>query len=1008
MAKPPNDSVVNSPGYSNDALVGVQTGDGGFDVGDGVTRTYEPANPDADPTTKPRTKTVNVGYTTDGVPNDLPKKTIETLGNYISTLTKGLNVQPISPGQQIVSSADFKADSPVVQAGSAFIQDTTNVAGLDPYTEAGKNTLGNLIKSANEDFTYGGLSVDGYRRHNGNTFLKPSTGLVTEPGVQPGEPNFRDGEADPTSTYVSEVIAKTGRWGQVGRFSPEFLQGGGVADEGALIVDRRDGYSRFGRELGAVASPIHLKSIGPALTQIATGEISSKKGDMNPQADAGPNQLIPGLEQLTAANTIDAVALEARSAFEKIINNPDAPNEFSISDTSWGVLNNIDDNFTGVGMQFLALAQFAVVKLAVSVVTAVIGGVAKGTSNVLPYDEYNKGKDNLQKVYGQHLIYEDSVATFLGITPPRNGTWGDTVDYGFNIFFAGFDNATVDKALLSFVLPLANDNGSRVVRLRALVRSVIFLVERLKQLIGSGIGLLLNIFEIISAIKTSQIFAALNAFSKLGDIYAYRQNLITKNKFDARGLIIPNQNGESSSPSFDSLKKDIPPGTLLTDLPFSWQNYYKDSEMSTRRSFSFLMPRIKLGELNLKEEYSSFGVVFAAEPALVKDWRLTQNAVIAIEEGLSAEYFPFYFHDLRTNEIVSFHAFLASLTDGYQASYEQIEGIGRVEPVKHYKSTTRKFGFSFYIVATNDDQIPAMYEKINKLTTLLYPQYTAGKVIFSEDKRFIQPFSQVPGAAPLIRIRLGDIARSNYSKFALARLFGAGLDASKYNLENSSPITNPAEKLKWFAYPKKTSSKGYVKISLKAPIGGQVSDQYINDQGWFCIFDEFPKDDIVKCKVQMMKDFVEDVTGRSDAITRSVSSFVGKDIYVHRRDLSFTDLLVNKKELRDSIENNFESQNGITQTNMLDANKSAIVRHFENNAGKGLAGYIESMDFDWFTHTRWNTGRQARDTGFVPMMCKITISFSPVHDISPGLDSQGYNRAPIYPVKPANLDKKGY
>ena len=31
-----------------------------------------------------------------------------------------------------------------------------------------------------------------------------------------------------------------------------------------------------------------------------------------------------------------------------------------------------------------------------------------------------------------------------------------------------------------------------------------------------------------------------------------------------------------------------------------------------------------------------------------------------------------------------------------------------------------------------------------------------------------------------------------------------------------------------------------------------------------------------------------------------------------------------------------------------------------------------------------------------PKFCTVSIQFSPVHDITPGLDSDGFNRAPIY------------
>jgi hypothetical protein len=52
------------------------------------------------------------------------------------------------------------------------------------------------------------------------------------------------------------------------------------------------------------------------------------------------------------------------------------------------------------------------------------------------------------------------------------------------------------------------------------------------------------------------------------------------------------------------------------------------------------------------------------------------------------------------------------------------------------------------------------------------------------------------------------------------------------------------------------------------------------------------------------------------------------------------------------------------------------------------------MDFDWYDQTTWDIGPGKK----APKMCKVNISYSPIHDISPGLDSQGRNRAPIYPV----------
>src|SRR5262249_52463598 len=74
--------------------------------------------------------------------------------------------------------------------------------------------------------------------------------------------------------------------------------------------------------------------------------------------------------------------------------------------------------------------------------------------------------------------------------------------------------------------------------------------------------------------------------------------------------------------------------------------------------------------------------------------RIDPDAAATFEQQLYAEYVPFYFHDLRTNEMVGFHAFLASMSDDFTANYETVEAYGRVEPVKIYKSTGRRIGMS--------------------------------------------------------------------------------------------------------------------------------------------------------------------------------------------------------------------------------------------------------------------------------------------------------------------------
>jgi hypothetical protein len=157
--------------------------------------------------------------------------------------------------------------------------------------------------------------------------------------------------------------------------------------------------------------------------------------------------------------------------------------------------------------------------------------------------------------------------------------------------------------------------------------------------------------------------------------------------------------------------------------------------------------------------------------------RISQADVKAMEDYLEMDYVPFYFHDLRTNEIISFHAFLESVTDNLSAEYNETEGYGRTGVIPIYKNTKRSINFSFKILATNEKDFEQMWYKVNRLAACLYPQYSEGRLLNYLGNKFIQPFSQVFAASPLMRIRFGDLWKSNYSKLGIARLFGlAGLN----------------------------------------------------------------------------------------------------------------------------------------------------------------------------------------------------------------------------------------
>jgi hypothetical protein len=88
-----------------------------------------------------------------------------------------------------------------------------------------------------------------------------------------------------------------------------------------------------------------------------------------------------------------------------------------------------------------------------------------------------------------------------------------------------------------------------------------------------------------------------------------------------------------------------------------------------------------------------------------------------------------------------------------------------------------------------------------------------------------------------------------------------------------------------------------------------------------------------------------------------------------------------------------------------------IVKSFQDaSPGRGLAGVIKSLSFNWLDNYAWNIGDESNSwdkkgngedvkiNNRAPMMCKVSISYQPIHDIAPGLSSDGFNRAPVYNV----------
>ncbi len=290
----------------------------------------------------------------------------------------------------------------------------------------------------------------------------------------------------------------------------------------------------------------------------------------------------------------------------------------------------------------------------------------------------------------------------------------------------------------------------------------------------------------------------------------------------------------------------------------------------------------------------------------------------AVESELDAEYMPFYFHDLRTNEIVGLQAFLENLTDNYSVSHNSTSAYGRIDDVMVYQKTKRAISVGFTIACTNHVDFEVMYAKINKLVTMIYPQWSAGRTAIGGtdgDTNITIPFSQIPTASPVIRLRIGDIIRTNGSKFSLLRLFGMG--DSDFKIGLSAPQKATLDTLK------------------------EVNQTIIETSGFTLLA-------------------AADMMGLGAGLRSTLTGLLGTNF-----------------------------------SQFISDEHNPVLRSFRAVGGQGLAGVITSMNFNWMGGGTWEV---ARYSSRAPKLCKVNISFSPIHDIAPGIDSDGMNRAPLYPV----------
>lgn len=799
-----------------------------------------------------------------------------------------------------------------------------------------------------------------------------------------------------------------------------------------------------GAAAGRAISYGTLAQIGVALSMRASGELGSLQNNYNPTDGwAVAAAQAPGTAQLGL--NIERGQLDAADVIANLDPNAEIPQNVFIdpASMSYGTLNNVNDEFTGLsstGMQLLTAALLLSVTVSLGGLSLLFS-IGSGSSPALNkkdkennryifgqyYQKFPNGRPDTSSVLGMiNAIKSGNFWILLGIEP-TNFPLQQCLLTGLLMNFG-----VTEFSLSKIAEAAAASPGYYAILARAINRSILKIGDAFYNL-GKAftsfnpIGAVKQFLSTFEALKDSKFFKLANVFAQLGD---RRLN--------------------------DEARLDDISATTLLDDSVSVQRLGEDHSYfnnpagnvrawATHRAPDFLLLPKSLNNVNLAKDFGIPKMNPSANTLRNKSIyvdggstnRISTEDRELIEDSLEAEYVPFYIHDVRTNEIVSFHAFLASLTDSYTAQYDAVDGIGRVEAAKIYKSTSRKLDFSFWIVSTSPEDFDSMWLKINKLTTLVYPQFSKGRTISDANNSVYAPFSQLIQASPLVRVRIGDLVKSNYSKFNLARLFGYSYSDTMFNGKTLS---------KDVAQQKAINDK-MRQYTAAPPVGTTWKIK------------EFPTSDDVReyngsVEVSSFKKLLDTPSQRA---TIPTSGFVFEIMEVVKAGL-IVKLIIDENEIEEFEKNNAnasserktwsrligsttfflfteelgemtkktqakiiqEAGGGNVNPAEYDAaaknfmsddpvKGNAVVRSFRSAGGKGIAGFIESLNFEWPTDKQWEIGRGTEKPSAVagrraPYICKVSVNFSPIHDITPGLDHVGNNRAPIYPVGPLSFN----
>jgi len=1014
---------------------------------------------------------------------DPPKK---TLGDYLADRTEKNQYGP-SSGLSVASKIQGVINPPLINTKG---DDSSARVFFDDVLEDAAAYFESIGSGGTPDTRSGGTFspsdladiLDKNDGLSGNTLLGDITGDAWNDSAMP---NYGNSSNHPVKEKISDVL-------KYNRFSPG----------GSSPYIQQQQYSKgmwseqnkFGEyvEDGKTPSFEDLAKVGLSLMLRSTGD------DSDPDSANSTKAIGQGIGVQLALNKTKPTDLDVSSVTENLLGLNSQPGLTNteiytagirrkgsktepleaVSRQSWGQLNSYLEPWGGP--MPIAMIVLAVLAALATLVAGVIIGLLldliflffPAGEEQVPGEVFPLGAAPGKKSFGTNNI-GSKILAYLGIPKLRSGK-------AFFICMA--------IGILRFYSRLLGTSSSYyVVVSRAAIRDISQISDSMADAdFSNPVSFIESLFLIIDAFATSTTFQFLNTMAKLGDIV-----MLSGGLFGGGDLILSpypeGKNSDLTNPTIYNLhtkSRTLVAGQENDSTAMAWRFGANPSMYLMPAGFDTLVKRKKWAGLDMSRGHTRGVLDDEKHPdgydkvKRSREFRLSLDEVIELEDILDASYMPFYFHDLRTNEIISFHAFVDSVSDSFSPKWKEEEGFGRMDSVQIYQKTTRKIGLSFYVAATSPSDFNEMWFAVNRLVSMVYPQWSVGNQRKdAEGNTFIQPFSQTPTASPVIRMRLGELFKSNYSKIGIERLFGLATEMFMLAVDVGEANAAIREKMALAANVAAAdlarAIKGPPPASEMMGILGAIAVGLMPTatQGFLpgmpCSFVPTAGAKYPYCKATLVPGQYSKALRRFTAT--SPNKIPGQIIGYNMRPLvdlgddeekaakksqrmekrqsiryvfkpsdpdfglpeGMEGIIVDHipiKEAKDEwiraymwkkITEAFEGAGGLPMpvpipdvgsgvipdgaewfyaqevNDWFSAEKNAVVRSFASAGGSGLAGVINALDFDYgIGKTTWETSPGSR----APQTVKITIGFSPIHDIPLGLDADGSMRSVAFPV----------